>query len=351
MAARLMARTVRGVESILAEEIRQRGLGHVEHIGHREVWFRCADPGRNVLELRCADDVFLLASIVDGIGRCRADLSMLTKAVQALPLEPLLAIRERCGGLPGSCVEVSASFLGKRNYTRYDLEDAVGKPLARALGMRYHSRRGGVAPPAGGLAWRVTLADDRAVVGLRIAERPLHRRAYRRISTPGALHPPLAAAMVRLAAPSDGAVLLDPCCGVGTIPIEAAYVGRTISILGSDVNPTAVAAAATNGVGTGIRWSMADAGRLPVATGAVDLVVTNPPWDRQVPWSGVLARHPGRLWRELRRVLRPTGRAVLLLTDVEARLVGITEAGLVVRDRRPISLFGAHPEIVTVEVI
>ncbi|SHF93409.1 methyltransferase domain-containing protein [Streptoalloteichus hindustanus] len=350
-AARLLARTVRGIESVVAEEIRRRGLGRVERLGHREVWFRSADPGPEVLGLDCADDVFLVAAAVSGIGRDRSALRLLAEAAGNVPVEPLLALRQRCGGRPRwSTVDVSASFLGRRNYSRYDVEDAVGGPLAAAVGLPYHGRRGGVAPPPGGLSWRVTVADDRALVALRIAERPLHRRQYRQQTRAGSLHPPLAAAMVRLAQPHQGARLLDPCCGVGTIPVEAARTDPTLSIVGSDRDPASVTGAVANGAGTTVSWAVADAGRLPVATGSVDVVVSNPPWGQQVPPSGVLAQRPERFWRELRRVLRPGGRAVLLLPDANTWLPQAADAGMKLVDRRPVSLFGSHPEIVALEV-
>ncbi len=349
-AARLVARTVRGIESVLADEIQRRGLGRVEQMGHREVWFRCADPGPAVLDLRCADDVFLVGATVDGIGRSRADLRLLAKAAETMPVEPLLAMRNRCGGpRPASILDVSASFLGSRNYSRYDLEEAVGEPLAKAVGLPYRRRRGGVAPPPDGLSWRVTVAGDRALVALRIGGRPLHRRPYRLVSWPGSLHPPVAAALVQLASPRHGARLLDPCCGAGTIPIEAALSGHALSVLGSDVNPATVGSATANGAGTAVGWAVADSGRLPMPAGAVDLVVSNPPWNRQVTPSGILARQPWRFWHELRRVLTPAGRAVLLLPEADARLADAAAAGLVLRDRRPISLSGAHPEIITLE--
>ncbi|WP_199429076.1 methyltransferase domain-containing protein [Qaidamihabitans albus] len=351
-AARLVARTIRGIEPVVAEEIRCGGLGRVEHLGHREVWFRCAAPGPAVLGLRCADDVFLVGATVTGIGRSRADLRLLARAAGELPVRPLLALRRRCGGAaaPGS-VDVSASFLGRRNYTRYDIEDAVGEPLAAGTGLPYRSRRGGVAPPPGGLSWRVTVADDRAVLALRIGARPAHRRDYRRISRPGSLHPPLAGALVRLARPVNGARLLDPFCGAGTIPIEAALTEHTLSIVGYDRDPAAVAAATANGAGTGVGWAVADAGRLPVPTGTVDMVVSNPPWNRQVPPSGTLARNPRWFWRELRRVLRPDGTTVLLLPDPDRHLAEAARAGLVPRERRPVSLSGTHPEIVRLEPV
>ncbi|RKT57303.1 TRM11 family SAM-dependent methyltransferase [Saccharothrix australiensis] len=338
--ARLLARTVRGAETLAAQEI--RSLGAVDRIAHREVWWTCDTPGPEVLDLRCADDVFLVAAEVGGIGRAKADLRLLAKAAAAVDAAALVSRRAAFGAVDRpSTMDVSASFLGRRNFTRYDLEDAVGEPLAAALGLPYRSRRHGT-PPAG-LTWRVTVADDRAVLALRIAGRPLHRRDYRRATRPGALHPPLAAAMLRLADPGPGARLLDPFCGSGTIPLEAGTPGA----VGTDADPAAIAAATANGAGRGVAWAVADAGRLPFRAGAVDVVVTNPPWDRQVRAAGVLAARPHRFWHELARVLAPTGRAVLLLPDVDDHLARAAGAGLRPVDRRPVSLFGRHPEIVT----
>ncbi|WP_433264562.1 methyltransferase domain-containing protein [Actinosynnema sp. CS-041913] len=342
-AARLLARTVRGIESLAAQEI--RSLGAVHHTAHREVWWTCARPGPEVLDLRCADDVFLVAATVAGIGHTRADLRLLAKAVATLDAGHVTARRAAFGVFDRpSTVDVSASFLGRRNYTRYDLEDTVGEPLAAALGLAYHSRRDGKpAPP--GLSWRLTVTDDRAVLALRIAPKPLHRRDYRRATRPGALHPPLAAAMLRVADPPPGARLLDPFCGTGTIPIEA---DLPLTAIGTDADPSAIAAATVNGRGSRVAWAVADAGRLPFPAGGIDVVVGNPPWNRQVRPAGALARRPHRFWHELTRVLSPTGRAVLLLPDADHHLAQAERAGLATTDRRPVSLFGAHPEIVTV---
>ncbi|XVV02557.1 TRM11 family SAM-dependent methyltransferase [Actinosynnema sp. CA-248983] len=274
-AVRLVARTVRGVESVAAQEI--AGVGVVESLGHREVWFS-AVPGPAVLRLRCVDDVFLVAAVVSGIGRSRADLRLLTAAMASVDVRGVVGLSGEFGvRRVWSTVDVSGSFLGRRNFTRYDVEDAVGEPVAAALGVAYHGRRGGRVPPAGGLPWRVMVDGDRAVVGLRVAAKPLHRRGYRRVSRPGALHPPVAAAMVRLA--GSGQRVVDPFCGTGTIAIEAALLGATV--LGVDVEPAAVAAGVVNTPGWlagRVGWAVGDAGRLPVASGSVDLVVGNPPW-------------------------------------------------------------------------
>lgn len=336
-AARLVARCVRGVEELLAAEVRRRGLGSVQAMGHREVRF-AGRAGPAVLDLATADDVFVLAAEADGIGRARRDLERLRAALADADLDRVRHVRERCGGPPGvGTIDVSASVLGRRAFNRYDLEDAVGAVLSHRLGLPYCSRRGGARPPAGGLGWRVTVVGDRATVALRVPARPLHRRPYKAASVPGTLHPPLAAAMLLLAGAGD--VLLDPCCGAGTLPIEAARAGVAARVLGSDADPAAVAASVANGRGAGVTWSVADAGALPLRDGAVDRLVVNPPWARQVGPRARLAADQDWLWREACRVLAPGGRIVALLPEPRS------PAGLAVERALPVGLFGAHPVI------
>jgi 23S rRNA G2445 N2-methylase RlmL len=197
-----VARAVRGIEPLVAMEIRRSRTGVVRGVRHREVWFE-ARPEADLLGLRTADDVLLAAAVVDGIGSGRSALLRLARA--AREVDPRLM------GAPGSGVEVSASFVGRRNYTRFEIEDAVGAELARPLRVPYHSRRDGRRPPAGARSWRVTIEDDQAVIAVRVAARPLHRRAYKTASIRGTLHPPVAAAMAQLARLDGAGTVLDPC--------------------------------------------------------------------------------------------------------------------------------------------
>jgi tRNA (guanine6-N2)-methyltransferase len=150
-------------------------------------------------------------------------------------------------------------------------------------------------------------------VAVRLGDRPAHRREYKRASVPGTLHPPVAAAMVRLAAITRGDVVLDPCCGAGTLLIEAHGTGARL--LGADADPAALRAATANAGPLAAHWLHADADALPLHESTVDRVLVNPPWDRQVPATGALVADPSRLWSEARRVLRPGGRLVALLRE------------------------------------
>jgi tRNA (guanine6-N2)-methyltransferase len=331
-----VARSVRGIEDLLTAEIRRRGLGEVVATGHREVRFAVsAKAAAGVTALVTADDVFVLAAEVDGIGRGRTDLARLTRAVAAADLDSAMAVRAQCGGPPGGSVDVSASFLGRRTFTRYDVEDAVGTVVARRLGLLYHPRRAGARPPAGGLTWRVTIVGDRASVAVRVGARPLHRRPWKTATVPGTLHPPLAAAMVALAGIERGERVLDPCCGAGTLAIEAAQAGALA--IGIDHDPAALTAAAHNGRRTSVRWARADGGALPVATGSVRRVLLNPPWGRLVEASGLLAHTPDLLGQEVRRVLEPGGSAVLLVPED-----GGAPPGFRVERAVPVALSGAR---------
>src|SRR5690606_9670379 len=237
--ARLAARCIRGLEPVLASEILRDELGVITRQGHREVRFDALRPGGR-FEPRTADDVFLLAAEMPDPGPAKAGVAGLAELAAGLAGAALLRTRRAYrssggsarapagsgwsegAGVPG--VEVSASFLGRRNFNRYDVEDAVGRALARVLGVAYHSRRSGAAPPPGCLGWRVVLDGERAALMVRLGDRPAHRRAYKRATVPGTLHPPLAAAMALLAELRPEHRVVDPCCGAGTLLIEAARV-------------------------------------------------------------------------------------------------------------------------------
>jgi putative N6-adenine-specific DNA methylase len=75
-------------------------------------------------------------------------------------------------------------------------------------------------------AVQVSLLKDVATLTLDTTGPGLHKRGYRTLSGPSPLKETLAAALVQLSFWTAGRPLLDPFCGTGTIPIEAALWAR-----------------------------------------------------------------------------------------------------------------------------
>lgn len=75
----------------------------------------------------------------------------------------------------------------------------------------------------------VAILKDVATLTLDTTGRSLHRRGYRTHISKAPLKETLAAAMVLLSYWRNGRPLLDPFCGSGTIPIEAAQIGRNMA--------------------------------------------------------------------------------------------------------------------------
>lgn len=345
----LVARCLRGLEAVVASEVLGSGLGAVTDLRHREVHFR---SHRSTPPLRTADDVFLLAAQRPDIGTTRQRLQELTELAHLADTDHLLSLRHSslrhsvtASAREITGIDVSASFLGRRTFTRYDAEDIVGRALARRLGVPYHSRRTGTAPPPGSCGWRLTLDGTRATLMLRVDDRPLHRRAYKQHTIPGTLHPPLAAAMATLADIRPGHAVLDPCCGAGTLLIEAALAQPDARFHGFDLSADAVTAARTNAGELPVAIRRSDAGRLPLPDDSIDRVLCNPPWGTQAHARGLLATAPSRWWTELRRVLAPEGTAVLLLPDREDLTTAIRHHFTPVHVQR-LRLSGAQPYLV-----
>ena len=75
----------------------------------------------------------------------------------------------------------------------------------------------------------VAILDDEAAVSIDTTGRSLHRRGYRKLVADAPIKETLAAAMIQLSVWNTGRMLVDPFCGSGTIPIEAALIGRNIA--------------------------------------------------------------------------------------------------------------------------
>jgi len=349
---RFVLRSLAGLEPVVAAEVLLRLDRVAEQIGPRELVVSAPDDeaaavASGVVRLSTVDDAFLEVAATGPVGRKRADLDEIADLARRVrggtSAELVLGWRQAATSAPG-LLDVTASVLGRQRYSRFDVEDLVGSTLSPVCGAVYRSRSEGASRTIPTLSYRVTADRRRTALLLRLAAQPLHRRPYWRESRPGALHPPLAAAMAMLADLETADVVLDPFCGSGTIAIETALLvqGRGV-VLASDIDASAALATrrnATEGAQVGVRTVCSDIAALPFRRGSIDRVISNPPWDRQVASS-----RSGRSAGSLDGVLAGEFRIVLL--ELEGQAAKALGAGWHPLASFQVSLRGQHP-VVTV---
>lgn len=316
----IIVRTVTGLEQLAAGELTEAGHRVID-TSKRQLVIEPTSTTILTSPPRLADDLFLIEAAVPDPGHTKAAMAA---AVGTLSIPP-----------DDGDFAVSASFHGRRNYNRFDVEDLVGE----LIGARYHSRRTGVVPASDRTDWRVILDGKTMWVGRRPFDVPLHRRAWRRRTVTGSLHPPVAAAMARLAEIAAGHRVLDPFCGAGTLLLEAQSLEPQATYVGIDHHPTAIAAARANSEHP-ITWQVGAAERLQ---GSFDRILTNPPWGVRLhldDFKSYLAQ-----WR---RVLRPGGLVVAILNQSQAARLTANPAWYV-HAQYDVSVAGQHPRILVAE--
>lgn len=334
---RIVARCVRGLEWVSAEEADAWLGARAIVLGQREVAFdvpaHSADSyGDDLLGLRTVDDVLLALDGFSGVDHTKAALGELAQQLAGVRFRRAVEQVGLLRDLPAHpTLDVVAALTGKRTYNRYAVEDAAGEVIGPLIGARYLSRNplrgdGASDAPAPGpcdLTVRLFLSGQDVRVALRLPARPAHRREWKQLTGPGTLHPPLAAALVRIADVQKGETVADPFCGDGTIAIEAALSGGPGAggrILAADLDPERLVNADLNaeaaGVASALRLVQADAGRAVWRPGSLDAVITNPPWNRSVGAAGSVEESMDAFWDALRSALSGQGR-VCLVADAE----------------------------------
>lgn len=76
---------------------------------------------------------------------------------------------------------------------------------------------------------RITFMKDEVTIGIDTSGESLHRRGYRKLTSKAPITETLAAALIMLTPWNKDRILIDPFCGSGTIPIEAAMIGANIA--------------------------------------------------------------------------------------------------------------------------
>jgi tRNA (guanine6-N2)-methyltransferase len=343
----VFARTIRGIEWIAAAEIEKRCDATITEIRHREIRFQVQTLGTGLLDLGSVDDVFLTCSVMEGLDHTRSTLSLLARFANTVNFAKLIEPLTRIRSIPHSPnFDVIASFLGRRNYNRFEVEDTIAVIIQEQTGWRYAQQRGQRSSHLD-LSFRIHLSGKEAVIGARLTRTPLHRRTYKIGSRIGTLHPPLAFAMAMVSNLGQQLTVLDPFCGVGTIPIEALRLQSGIRVLGVDIDSDSICKAINNGraANLDIEFLVGDAGQLPFMNGAINRIISNPPWGRTVGLGGNLRGGTLPFIEEIKRVSTPDAQIVLLIDSVAEHQASMEHGGLKLLLRSPVSLFGSWPEI------
>lgn len=211
----LAAVTTFGLEAVAAGELER--LGYAERtVESGRVCFSggLQDIPRCNLWLRTADR--LLVRLAEFPA---ADFDQLFEAVRSLDWAAFLPEDAR--------IQVTARSLHSKLSSLPACQATVKKGIVEALHRRYRRQRF----PESGPAYAVDLAlnRDRALLTLDTSGPGLHRRGYRRRAGEAPLRETLAAALVLLSRWDPTRVLADPCCGSGTIPIEAALLASGLA--------------------------------------------------------------------------------------------------------------------------
>ena len=120
-----------------------------------------------------------------------------------------------------------ATSIRSRLFSSSDIQSIVKKAIVERMKFKYRMEW---FPESGSeFPLRVSLLKDEVTIGIDTSGESLHKRGYRRLTSRAPLTETLAAAIIMLTPWKQDRLLVDPFCGSGTIPIEAAMIGANIA--------------------------------------------------------------------------------------------------------------------------
>lgn len=120
-----------------------------------------------------------------------------------------------------------AASVKSKLFSPSDIQSVMKKAMVRRMQQKYQVEwfaEDGAAYPV-----RVFLKKDVVTVGIDTSGVSLHKRGYREVSGKAPITETLAAALIMLTPWRKERILVDPFCGSGTFPIEAAMMAANIA--------------------------------------------------------------------------------------------------------------------------
>lgn len=205
-----------GLESVLKREILDLGY-EITKVEDGRVTFE------GDMEAICRANIFLRTAerILLKTGEFRAvTFEELFEKTRAIPWERYIPE-------DGKFWVTKAASVKSKLFSPSDIQSIMKKAMVERLRSCYH--REWFAEDGAPYPVRVFLMKDIVTVGIDTSGVSLHKRGYRQLSGKAPITETLAAALILLTPWKRERILVDPFCGSGTIPIEAAMIAANIA--------------------------------------------------------------------------------------------------------------------------
>lgn len=205
-----------GMEAVLKREIQKLGYDILK-VEDGKVTF----AGDKAAIVRA--NIFLRTTerILIKIGSFKATtFDELFEGTKALPWEQFIPE-------DGKFWVAKATSIKSKLFSPSDIQSIMKKAMVDRLKKKYNVNwfpEDGASFPL-----RVTIMKDVVTVGLDTSGDSLHKRGYRQATVKAPITETLAAALIMLTPWKWDRILVDPFCGSGTFPIEAAMIGANIA--------------------------------------------------------------------------------------------------------------------------
>ena len=205
-----------GLEAVLKKEIIDLGYDITEVSDGRITFAGDADAVcRANIGLRTAERILIK------VGAFHAEsFEELYQGVKELPWEEFIPER-------GKFWVKKASSVKSKLFSPSDIQSITKKAIVEKLKLSYHTDW--FKEDAESYPIRVFLMKDEVTVALDTTGDSLHKRGYRKLESKAPIAENLAAALIMLTPWNGSRILVDPFCGSGTIPIEAAMMAANIA--------------------------------------------------------------------------------------------------------------------------
>lgn len=212
----LIAKTFMGLEPVLAQELTQLGANNVQ-IGRRMVSF----TGNKEMMYRANFQLHTAIRILKPIRHFRANSAdEVYEEVKKTDWSKYLDIKK---SFAVDSVVFSEEFRHSK-FVSYKVKDAIVDQFREKTGQRPNIS---VANPD--IRLNMHIADNQCTLSLDSSGESLHRRGYRQEAVEAPLNEVLAAGMILMTGWKGETDFIDPMCGSGTLPIEAALIARNIA--------------------------------------------------------------------------------------------------------------------------